>query len=232
MLKKSGRARPERGRAACIRTAGHLQPARGSTSSWITGREAPFCSRGAIVERDDKTISEDPRRQGCTRCARALRIASAARDLAAHRCHRACSHILPTDGSRAIFARMARKGSRHSATIRRVQRSRRVLSHQSGVLLRIFAILGFVWDPGRAEKRDRPSSVHCGPVREVVSTHKTHTSRCTVKRGSRHERCLARSCHHSLERENLALHRVPPGCHDGARTDADAHRSSRTNSTR
>ena len=129
-MNKSGRSRPERGRVACIRTAGHFKPARGSTSSWITGREAPFCSRGAIVERDDKTISEDPRRQGCTRCARALRIASAARDLAAHR---ACSHILPTGGSRAIFARMARKGSRHSAAIRRVQCSRRVLSHQGAI---------------------------------------------------------------------------------------------------
>ena len=56
------------------------------------------------MERDDKTISEDARRQGCTRCARALRIASAACDLVAHR---ACSLILPTDGSRATIARQA-----------------------------------------------------------------------------------------------------------------------------
>ena len=128
MLRKSGRSRPERGRSACARTGRHLQPARGSNSLWITGREATICSRSDIMERHDKTFGDDPLRQGCTRCARALRIASAAHHLAAHR---TCSHILPTDGSRAIFARIARNGSRHSAAVRRDQRSRRILSHQS-----------------------------------------------------------------------------------------------------
>ena len=59
LLQKSGRSRPERGRTACARTDRHLQPSRGSTSSWITGRKATFCSRGAIMERADKPTGED-----------------------------------------------------------------------------------------------------------------------------------------------------------------------------
>ena len=154
MLRESGRSRPERGRSACARTGRHLQPTRGSNSLWITGREATICSRSDIMERHDKTIGDDPLRQGCIRCARALRIASAARHLAAHR---TCSHILPTDGSRAIFARIARNGSRHSAAVRRDQRSRRILSHQSA-------------NGTHRTCRDRPSygrerSVLCGVFR-------------------------------------------------------------------
>ena len=93
LLQKSGRSRPERGRTACARTDRHLQPSRGSTSSWITGRKATFCSRGAIMERADKPNRRGPLQQGCNGRARALCITSAARDLVAHR---ACSFILPS----------------------------------------------------------------------------------------------------------------------------------------